>query len=146
MTTSISQTWWYAGLIIPEFLHRDPSPICDLPTGESEVTVVDSSENQCPCFLENSVSRQTETQNYNFKVQTNSVNPSYKAVFVFGFVRISHFHLGTGTGSELCRCDVKSLPKDYVAQGGNEDLFIFVFSFIFGINGNQNKIPLKIFF
>lgn len=25
MTTSISQTWWYAGLIIPEFLHRDPS-------------------------------------------------------------------------------------------------------------------------
>lgn len=68
MTTSISQTWWYAGLIIPEFLHRDPSPICDLPTGESEVTVVDSSENQCPCFLENSVSRQTETQNYNFKV------------------------------------------------------------------------------
>lgn len=100
------------------------------------MTVVDSSENQCPCFLENSVSRQTEAQNYNFKVYTNSVNPSYKAVFVFGFVRIGHFHLGTGTGSELFRCDVKSLPKDYVAQGGNEDLFIFVFSFIFLINGN----------
>lgn len=44
----------------------------------------------------------------------NLVNFLYKVVFVFGFVCIGYFYLGIGIGSELCRCDVKLLLKDYV--------------------------------